>query len=295
MYNCFRYNQALYNIWCLIADQNNTAYFTLDQTLPKDVDIFAYWCANFTNDKNIRVRDLTWYDNIPKLSINKYETPRYHWWGLLWYYFREKTIRIELRIIGCEDDCSIDKKLDCIKRCVSKPNQRMIQNFCGMKRCTIWYLNNWDFKKDLWCISVWLLTMEFTTLDPFFYDCDATEVNEYAIDSSTRAWWIVNFMLENKWTAPTYLRTTIAFTNAIWVNQIKISIGGNTMTINQNVNATDFIDIVWDEREVYYNGVNWIDYLWNIDYLQPWNNSVVIEINGVWTAEIKNLYYNARL
>jgi len=224
------------------------------------------------------------YDDMNRIQIDTYDSPRTDWWWVLGYYVKGKNITAKIIMIKDTED-ELNDAIDELKVKLFKQEWLLKIKVNGTYRQAKASVTDISFNRDfekktiLSNVSVSRVMMEN------FQDEDPTYNTDIWVNVP-----VVNFDIENIGARADYLFYIIFGTWLSWVNTISIEKDWYTLTINQSIANNDILIIDWVNKSVIHNGIS-IDYDWPFLQLENGSNPIVMNINGTYIADITWLYH----
>lgn len=228
--------------------------------------------------------DTSNYDDMNRIDLDTYESPRTDWGWVLWYYLRWKIINIKVVVIKDTEE-ELNTLIDTMKLKLFKKewilkirvNWKYRQAKCNLTSLQF----NRDFEKKTILTNV---LISFATMENL-HDENTTYNTEVWVNTPT-----LSLDINNNWARADYELYMIFWSGIVWTNLITIQKDWYTMTISQAISDWDILIIDWVEKQVTINGSQ-IDYDGPFVQLQNWSNPILVSINWTYIADITYLYY----
>lgn len=222
------------------------------------------------------------FDDLPSISISKYDTPLRNWWIIENTRFDEFIFNIKF-FITADNLINLEKEISDIKTTFNGKIKLYKKN---LEKDNYINVKITDLKIDKKLLSWTNIDVSFISMDPFW-----TESN-----------WATQFFEELSWN----LDTTLIINDSshevdLWViiqanevtglvNKTIINLNWYEIEINKVLNNWDIIVL---EKKTWYLFINWVrnTYRWNLlpfPILTPWQFSITFE--GWWTMDLYNTY-----
>ncbi len=222
------------------------------------------------------------FDDLPSISISKYDTPLRNWWIIENTRFDEFIFNIKF-FITSDNLLNLEKEINDIKTIFNSKIKLYKKN---LEKDNYINVKITDFKIDKKLLSWTNIDVSFISMDPFW-------------NEST---WATQFFEE----LSSNLDTTLIINDSshevdLW---IIIQVNGITGVINKTILNLNWYEIeinktlsIWDiivlEKKTWYLFINWIrdTYKWNLlpfPILTPWQFSITFE--WWWTMDLYNTY-----
>lgn len=262
--------------------QFNSFYFNglpLPLGVP-DSYYIKYWEYFLPNEK-VALTDVPNISDGPEINFQNYNIAKQDGMGNSEYTLQSKNINVSwwIRWIHQAD---MEEQILEIQRKFYKKWQKLYYNRKDWKELyTIAYLTSLNFDRNKNTINYVPFTAVFTTLEPFFY---ATKISEYKIIDQSED--ISGSLLYISWTYKCDPVIYISMKTATWVDEVSVTIDGQTITINEPLDTGDYIIIDGKQKDVFINSIWGKDYIWSFPKLDIGEKAFDISINGTWTADI---------
>lgn len=257
---------------------------------------FLYWAlANWVtkeislNVETIQFNDYDFSDiliaKIPdSYDSNTFDLQTYtrstHWEGLSNWLIKDKTLTVSWWIIG-ENVLEMETKIKRIKANLLQGEGTLYLKRADRILQTKAVISNLDIPRETRTINWIAIKITFKILDPFFYSSTITELWFYDI-----SWNFTTTVRYTSWTHSAKPSVFIAFKEAENVSQLILSINNKKLTVNQEIISWDSLSINAEKLDVAKNGKYWIDWIGTFWELKAWENTVWIEVNWEYNAEI---------
>lgn len=265
------YNQTLYN-----EMYSNTPIPS--DIIEDDIVFNGYWLQN----ENIVVPRYD-FESTNQSEYNSFNIPQSNWKGFLSRYWRDRDITIQWTLKANTKE-ELNNLIDELKFYV---NQR---EWILKYKTTNWYRQikatcvDIQIPREHYNITFIPFTIILKNNEPFFYD---SLNNTALLENQTNPTIIEE--LTNNWSEVSKLQAYIIFNSADSVDEVKLTIWNIALTYDWNLQEWDVLLIDWLNEEVLLNTIRQ-DYNWTFPDLEKWFNSVKIEINGTYNAEIILIY-----
>lgn len=222
------------------------------------------------------------FDDLPSISISKYDTPLRNWWIIENTRFDEFIFNIKF-FITADNLINLEKEISDIKTTFNGKIKLYKKN---LEKDNYINVKMTDLKIDKKLLSWTSIDVSFISMDPFW-----TESN-----------WVTQFFEELSWNLDTTLIINdsshevdlwviIQVNEVTWlVNKTIINLNWYEIEINKVLNNWDIIVL---EKKTWYLFINWVrnTYRWNLlpfPILTPWQFSITFD--GWWTMDLYNTY-----
>ena len=231
-----------------------------------------YW--NYINSHNL--------EDLPSISISKYETPLRNWWIIQNKRFDDFVFNISITITSNNIE-NLEQELRDIKTIFNSKFRLYKQNNSKDN-----YINVVLTDFSIWnkLLSWTDIRMSFLTLDPFWIEWNwSTEFFE------SLSWELNTTLIINDSDYEVDLTTIIQIKEKTWtVNQLFLELNWYEIEINQTLNVWDVIVFEWSKNKLY---INWVEtiYKWSIlafPILKPW--TVKLTYSWWWSLDLYNMY-----
>lgn len=229
---------------------------------------------NITLDEGYyRVKNIN-FDNLWTLDVPTFNYPMVDWWWVLWQYYREKQITIDMAITATTASL-LATAVDALKAWVSWVNWNLdIVVDWVTRRClaTCVWLDFWRQPYNITFLQSVRLT--FVTLAPHW---KATAVTTITDNIGLSTW--ITFV--NSWTVWVYPKFSFTFWATGNILYILYRVWTNDVTINCTPVIWDVL-IVDTEKKIV--TLNWtaVDYSWVFPKLLPWTTSLSFFFINAW-------------
>lgn len=268
MFNTFLFNTNLYNT---VAFTGNV---DVSNFLVKVWDIF------FPSEK-ICLSGMPDIDDWPAINFKTYNIAKTDWMGASEHTLQSKTITLRGYIIG-EHRAEMEEIMLDLKKSLFKKGQRFIYNRGDGKMVyTTVHLSSVKFDRTSTTINVMPFTIQFITLEPFFYN---TVLTEYSALSQTAE--IRGAVQYNEGNYRAYPVLYLWFTSATDVTEVSFNIEWVWLTINESISDWDFLLIDCKKKEVSINGVPGVDYTGSFPELALWESRFAVNTNGTHDIDV---------
>ncbi len=248
-------------------------------TAPKWMSLLNKWIFMFNNFnldnwQNIRVIQSN-HDDIWAMDFETYKTPLEDGGGVLWKYYRTKTIQLTLSI-SADSSNSLNDLIDEIKYQTSKTEWklRIIINWIIRERtatCTSLKFNRMNYNVN-W---VWNVVLTFQCTNPHSQLETPTATNIISQSGSFQSSVIY------EWRADTYLKLYLSMDSGT-SNWMSFTLNWYTITITATLNQWDIVILDGETKKA---TVNWTEviYSWPFTPLSYWENIYQITNSGTYT------------
>jgi len=224
------------------------------------------------------------YDDMNRIALDTYDSPRIDWGGVLWYFVNGKILNIKLIVIQDTEE-ELNTMIDTLKLKLFKKewDLKVLINWTYRTiKCSLTSLNfNRDFEKKGILTNV---VMSFTAMNNF-QDEVATYNTEVWVATPT-----LSLDIDNTWARTDYQVYMIFGAGVAWTNSITLGQDWYTLTVNETIADWDILVLDGIEKQVVLNGVA-VDYDWPFVQIQNGSNPILISINWTYIADITWLYY----
>lgn len=222
------------------------------------------------------ITSTVWEDNI--VNFESFNAPKSNGRGLLWYYFRWKTINLKTTIKGVDSE-DFQQRLDNLRKNVFKSEVNLdIKVNWIIRRIKVSWIKSPKILEH-YNINFLQINISLETLEPFFYLLNSQN-SSYLLQTSS-----FQEEITNEGTAEADLITYIIFATVSWANEIIINIWDNTITISETINSNDVVIVNWEDKTVKINDIE-VDYLGTFPMIKTDVNPIYFTINWTWTADI---------
>lgn len=222
------------------------------------------------------------FDDLPSISISKYDTPLRNWWIVENTRFDEFIFNIKF-FITSDNLLNLEKEISDIKTTFNSKIKLYKKN---LEKDNYINVKITDLKIDKKLLSWTNIDVSFISMDPFWGESN----------------WATQFFEELSWN----LDTTLIINDSshevdLWViiqvseltgliNKTILNLNWYEIEINKVLNNWDIIVL---EKKTWYLFINWIrnTYRWNLlpfPILTPWQFSITFD--GWWTMDLYNTY-----
>lgn len=223
------------------------------------------------------------YDDMNRIQIDTYDSPRTDGGWVLGYYVKGKNITAKIIMLK-DTEADLNEAIDELKVRLFKKEGMLKIKVNGVYRqakasvTDISFNRNFEVKTILSNVSISFVMMENFREELPTYNTDIWVTSN-----------IVNFDIQNDGARCDYLFYIIFWSWLSWVNTITIEKEWYTLTISKTIANNDILIIDWVNKSVIHNGIA-IDYDWPFLQLDNGSNPIKMTINGTYTADITWLY-----
>lgn len=251
-------------------------------TTPKVVKQEATWMFSFNgwnldNGRNIRVVSSN-HDDIWTIDLDSYKAPLQDGGGVLWKYYRTKTIQIWLSI-SADTSESLNNLIDEIKyqTSVTEWQLKIVINWIVRERkatCTSLKFNRGWFNVD----RVWNVVLTFACVNPHSHLKEPTTVNLVSQQ------WNYQSGVVYEWRANTFPKLFLSMDS--WTsNGMSAMLNWYTLQITEELHQGDIIIFDGETKTVTLNDEE-IKYSWPFTPLVYWENFFSITNSGTYTGTL---------
>lgn len=268
MANTSRFNTSLFN--------GRDAGAVLRET---DTLIFnGFWLQNqyfITTDVNV------W--NMPNINLLTYSNPKSDWGGLLDRYYKERTITVKGHINWSTNE-EIEDRIDSLKKAISVKQWYLEFKFWERYRRILCTLTNSNVvSRANYEVSHWQFELSFKAEKPFWSEKEPySQLIENVNDE-------INEDIFNEWSQYTRPKINFVFNQASWVNDIKLTIWNDTLSITETISRGDILNIDTELKTITLNWT-WIDFEWRFPRLEAGVNTLNVVVNGTYNCDISILF-----
>jgi len=245
----------------------------LTTTIQEDIVYNGFWLQN-----NYIVTSTNNENNL--IDFESFDNPFNNWRGFLSYFQRGKTISFNVTI-KWDNQEDFNNRLDELRKALFQSNKNLdVKVNWEVRRIKASCISN-PKNFNHFNINFLKTTIEFETLEPFFYELGYQSTN---FQNKT-----TSFIEEisNEWSAEADLLFHFIFKTAN-VSEVEVSLWENTITINETIVDWDVLVIDWENKTVKLNNIE-VDYLWSFPVLWVNINLINFDITGTFDADISCL------
>jgi hypothetical protein len=226
-------------------------------------------------------------------QLDTYFSPRADWWWVLVHSVTDKQLVYEIAI-KWDTNSEYLQLVDEVKENITKTEWDLIINY------------NWEFRQTKASVTIfkeqtqtkdnqsfWVFDLEFTILKDF-------ESFETTSTSYLNITWDLQEEITNEWTKWTNPTIYFVFTNAVSLNELKVTIWWFEFSINSTINPWDVIAMYWDYptndrvQWVYINESR-VASFWRYPFLDKFSNHIKFEFEAWSTVDVDiTVIYNRR-
>lgn len=264
---------------------NRTINTQLLWTAPKVIesvssDSFSFNDWSLNDWISIRIKESN-HDDIWNIDFSTYKTPLQDWWGVLWKYYRTKTIKLLLSLSALTEE-ALNDLVDEIKYRTDETEWRLRISINGKVRERNATRTALKFNRKGWNITfLWDVELTFTCINPHAHSNTQTMTSimsqTWSYQSAVQYDW-------RTWAYPSLYLTMDSWTSA-WM---RYELNWYVIEINTTLTEWDIIIFNWETKQVL---VNWseVAYSWPFVPLEYWEN--IYSITNSWTFTWTLSYY----
>jgi len=250
-----------------------------------DQDIFVFnGYSMHKSDGSVRIRNSN-HDDLWSIDLNTFDLPREDGGGVLWHYYRSKTIEFSVTLKS-ETSAWLNELIDDFKRNTRETEWRLEIKIDGIIRRATASITSLKFNRQYFNITFCTdINISFQTMDPHRQLKDYTSIT-YNNKTATFQEEITNNGSED-----TYCKYYFIFnsgTSSLW--SLAITIKWYILQVTWPFDTNDILIIDGENKTVTLNWVD-IDYTWIFQKLEVGSNPVYFTFTG-WTVDVDvtNIY-----
>ena len=217
-----------------------------------------------------------------KTSLRWFDFPNDDWKGYISNYFRWRSIKLKV-LVRWENETEFNKKLDEVRKFVAKNQVYLEEKVNDSYRRIMVNIISCPIDKKYYNVTFLEFTIEFTALEPFWYDRDNTTISFLSVTSNLQE------EITNEWTADIYPKINLGFTSASWTENVSVKIWDTEISINETIQNNDILIFDCLNKSVLLNNTE-IDYNWTFPKMEVWTNIINFTIDWTFEADINILY-----
>jgi hypothetical protein len=216
------------------------------------------------------------------IEFETFNTAADHWWGIYGWHIRNKKISVQA-VLRYDNITELELWLSAMKSKAVAANKTLYyKRFDGKVLYTTASCTKFETNRQRYNLTFLPVDLEFTTVSPFFYWLDQSQV-EYLWQSSNFAG-TINY---TQWEVRAEPIILVNFLTGISsVTEIAVTINDKTITVAHSVSDGDSIQISSLTKDVSVWGVWWQDYTGRFPILEIGVNTFDVSIDGTWDADI---------
>ena len=260
--------------WRLLWQGNNAVIMTWNAT-------FSFNWYNLANGITTRVTRHN-LDDLSKVDFETFNYAQQDWWGVLWRYFRTKTINIWMSI-KAENETALNELIDELKfQCSAIQAPLRIKNN-GVVRERTATCTDINFNKQPYNIDrLWHVELTFKAQFPHAHSLKPI------LKDITSQTWLYKTAISYLWRADSFFALSMAIETA-WTYAIYIKVNGFTLSLaSRAYTIWDIIKFDWVSKKATINDTE-VEYNGSFRPLQYWDNPV--EVYYWWTFTATLSYY----
>lgn len=213
------------------------------------------------------------HDDLWSVAFETYNYPRADWGGVLWKYYRKKTITITLSMTAPNRDW-LENMIDDLKFQTSKTEWFLDIIIAWVVRRRTATLTSLEFWRKSYNVNrIWNVVLTFECINPMSFSLNDTSFTHTEINGS--------FALETiyEWKVVAYPTIYMIVHSQTDLNTINIEMNWYLFTVNHEISDWEFLVVDWISKMA---KVNWtgVVYEWPFPALEPWMNHIEVSFNS---------------
>lgn len=236
--------------------------------------VFTFNWRKLDNWNTIRVISSN-HDDLWTIDFKTYDTPLEDGGGVLWKYYRKKTINIVLSVHSETMDW-LNELIDEIKYRTSMTEWILQISINGVLRERTATCTSLKFNRQSYNVNrVWNVMLTFTCVNP--HSRLETPIAE---DFIMQTWTYTNSILY-EWKAESFPKIYINIDS--WSSEwISFVLNWYTINVESEINIWDIIEFDWETKSVRINHIE-KEYSWPFTSMKNWENTFSISCDATYT------------